>query len=137
MNDIYKTRMQSLSGLKLYKLIYQDFKLYHKDALQEAKEEFKKRNFPKKVLEKLRAQLNLETRIKREKEREVLDPKQKLLFFVFFWSIIPWFIAGTFKTANYNQKYDDAWECMKYGFFTMVIITIIFSLWMFVSLQTY
>lgn len=137
MNDVFKNKMESLSGFQLYKLIYQDFKRYKTEAIQAAKAEFEKRNFAKKTIDRIKDQLRLETKLKNEKQKEVLDPWQKILFFLFFWSIIPWYIAGTFRVSNYKQKYNDAWKAMIYGFFTAFLIVSIISLWMYISVNTF
>jgi len=38
------------------------------------------------------------------------------MFFIFFWGVIPWAIAGTFKAKGFTKKYKDAWKFMFYGF---------------------
>lgn len=137
MDNVFKTRMQSLSDFKLYKIIFQDRKHYKEEAFQAAKTEFDRRNIAPKRIERILSQLELEHRARRRRKKEHLDPYQKLLFFMFFWAIIPWSIAGTFKVSGYERKYKEAWKSMRNGFYAFLLSLVILLIWMFVSLQTF
>ena len=50
-----------------------------------------------------------------ERENEPLGTGQKILFLLFFWGVIPWAMAGTFKANGFVKKYKDAWKFMKIG----------------------
>ena len=88
---------------------------YQPTAVIAAKKEIESRNLSTEQIEQAELEIK-EIEVKNlEKENEPLGTGQKILFLLFFWGIIPWAMAGTFKTNGYVKKYKDAWKFMKIG----------------------
>lgn len=88
---------------------------YQPEAVVAAKNEIEKRNLTGTQIEQ--ANIEIEEKEKKyfERKNEPLGAGQKMLFLFFFWGIIPWAMAGTFKADGYTKKYNDAWKFMKIG----------------------
>ncbi len=89
---------------------------YQPDAVKAARIEISKRNLSTAQIENAKEEIRINELSQQAKEDESLEIGQKIMFFIFFWGIIPWAIAGTFKANGYSRKYKDAWKFMKYGF---------------------
>ncbi len=101
---------------------------YQHEAVLAAEIELKKRNLS---LEKY----NLANKEIKDKEyddniknEENLETVYKILFFVFFFGIITWMLAGTYKRDGYLKKSKDAWRFMKYGLLSFICVNGIFLL---------
>ena len=73
-----------------------------------------------------------------QKENEPLDAIQRALFIIFFWGVIPWSVASTFKSNGYTRKYKEAWQYMKYGFLGfigIIVVSILFFLFFVLMLE--
>lgn len=89
---------------------------YQTEAVEAAEVELNNRDLSGKDLEKAREEIFERDNDLQKKADEPLEIAQKVLFFVFFFGVIPWVIAGTFKEKGYDRKYKDAWKAMKMGF---------------------
>jgi len=106
---------------------------YQPEAVEAAEEEIKNRNLSEEKIEEAENEI-IEKEIKiKDKENEPLETIQRIIFFMFFWGIIPWIMASTFKNNGYLKKYKDAWKFMKYGFLIFVGIIIIMFLSFYLS----
>ena len=88
---------------------------YQPEAVTAAELEIKNRNLSTEQLENAEIEIKEKEISLAEKENEPLGTGQKILFFIFFWGVIPWGMAGTFKANGYLKKHKDAWKFMKYG----------------------
>ena len=93
---------------------------YQPEAVAAAELEIKNRNLSTEQIENAENEIKEKEISLSEKENEPLGTGQKILFFIFFWGVIPWGMAGTFKANGYLRKYKDAWKYMKYGLFTFI-----------------
>ena len=93
---------------------------YQPEAVIAAELEIKNRNLSTEQLENAEIEIKEKEISLAEKENEPLGTGQKILFFIFFWGVIPWVMAGTFKANGYLKKYKDAWKFMKYGLFAFL-----------------
>ena len=137
MSNDFKNIMQSRTDLELYKIITLNYKDYLLEAVQAAKTEFKKRTISEDGIKRLKKQLKFEKRILKGNQKEHLEPFQKLMFFMLFWTIIPWYLAGIYKTSGYDNKYLEAWKAMKNGLITFILVTALIGVWMYISLKTF
>lgn len=106
---------------------------YQPEALQAAEIVIQKRNLSPVQIEKANSEIKTKEIHLQERENEPLGTGQRVMFFIFFWGIIPWVIAGTFKADGYAKKHKDAWRFMKYGLvsylgFNGLILLIIYLL---------
>ena len=106
---------------------------YQPEAVLAAELEIKNRNLSNEQLEKAKIEIKEKEISLAEKENEPLETGQKILFFIFFWGVIPWVIAGTFKADGYLKKYKDAWKFMKYGFFAFLVFNALILLMIYLS----
>ena len=93
---------------------------YQPEAVTAAELEIKNRNLSTEQLENAEIEIKEKEISLAEKENEPLGTGQKILFFIFFWGVIPWGMARTFKANGYLKKYKDAWKFMKYGLFAFL-----------------
>lgn len=103
---------------------------YQQEAVVAAQNEIEKRNLSVGQVEQ--AELEIEEKEKKNSEREnnPLGFGQKILFLIFFWGVIPWVMAGTFKADGYTKKYKDAWKFMRIGmgvFFGIPLLLILIT----------
>ncbi len=108
---------------------------YQPEAVNAAELKIKKRNLSTDQIEKAQTELKQKEITKTEKENEPLGTGQKILFFIFFWGVIPWGMAGTFKANGYQKKYKDAWKFMKYGLFTFLVFNAIIFLIIYLTFK--
>lgn len=93
---------------------------YQPEAVEAAELVIKNRNLSTDQIEQAKQEIKEKEISNAEKENESLNVGQKILFFIFFWGVIPWAMAGTFKANGNIKKYKDAWRFMKYGFFAFI-----------------
>lgn len=98
---------------------------YQEEALIAAEEELESRNLNGNDLKLAEELIKVEDNNREKLKGEPLSLIQKILFFLFFYGIIPWAIAGTFKAKGYDRKYKEAWKAMKYGFLSILLIIIL------------
>ena len=98
---------------------------YQQEAVIAAELEIKNRNLSLEQIENAKNEIKGKEISLAGKESEPLGTGQKILFFIFFWGVIPWGMAGTFKANGYLKKYEDAWKSMKYGLFVFLGINAI------------
>ena len=101
---------------------------YQPEAVEAAKEEIKNRNLSDDKIEQAEKEIIEKETIQSDKEKEPLETVQRIMFFIFFWGVIPWLMASTFKNNGFLKKYKDAWIFMKYGFFAYLGFMIIMFL---------
>ncbi len=88
---------------------------YQPEAVIAAKKEIESRNLSTEQVKQAELEINEKDIENLEKANEPLGTGQKILFLLFFWGVIPWAMAGTFKTNGYTKKHKDAWKFMKIG----------------------
>lgn len=93
---------------------------YQPEAIKAAEIEIENRNLSSEQVENAEKEIEQKEIRNQEKENESLEIGQKILFFIFFWGIIPWGMAGTFKSNGFERKYKEAWKFMKYGLFSFI-----------------
>lgn len=76
---------------------------YQPEAVEAAELVIKNRNLSTDQIEQAKQEIKEKEISNAEKENESLNVGQKILFFIFFWGVIPWAMAGTFK-ANGKIK---------------------------------
>jgi len=108
---------------------------YQPEAISAAELEIKNRNLSTEQLENAEIEIKEKEISLTEKENEPLGTGQKILFFIFFWGVIPWGMAGTFKTNGYLKKYKDAWKFMKYGLFVFLGLNAIMFLLIYLTFK--
>jgi hypothetical protein len=126
-NDFSEVMKQKSDG-ELIEIVTRLKNDYQPAAVAAAETEIKSRRLSATQIEQ--AELEIEEKLKAgvEKENEPLGIGQKLLFLLFFWGVVPWAMAGTFKAKGYTKKYKDAWKFMKIGiavFFGIPLIIIL------------
>lgn len=118
-NDFTKV-MAKRSDSELLEILTKLKDDYQPEAVAAAELEIKNRNLSTEQIESAEKEIKEKEISLTEKENEPLGTGQKILFFIFFWGVIPWGMAGTFKANGYLRKYKDAWKFMKYGLFTFI-----------------
>ena len=106
---------------------------YQPEAVTAAEFEINNRNLSTEQLENAEIEIKKKEILLSDKENETLGTGQKILFFIFFWGVIPWGMAGTFKANGYLKKYKEAWIFMKYGFFAFLGFNTLIFLIMYLS----
>jgi len=117
--------MQEKSDGELLEIISKLKDDYQPEAVSAAEVEIKKRNLSLDQIERAEEEIKIKEKNQTEKEKEALGMGQKILFFLFFWGIIPWAMAGTFKAKGYKRKYKDAWRFMKIGMIVFLGIPVL------------
>lgn len=115
--------MAKNSDSQLIQIVTKDKHKYESIAIEAAEEEIRKRNLSTEQIETAKERIKEYSLIQKDKENLPLGTIQKVLFFVFFWGIIPWMFAATYKGDGYIKKYREAWKFMKYGLITWLILT--------------
>ncbi len=118
-ND-FKEIMAKRSDSELLEIVTKMKDDYQPEAVTAAEIELKNRNLSHEQLEKASVEIKEKEISISEKENVPLSSGQRVLFFLFFWGVIPWGMAGTFKVEGYQRKYKEAWKSMKYGLFTFL-----------------
>lgn len=114
MND-FTAVMAKKSDAELLEIVGKLREDYQAKAVEAAEIEIENRNLSIEQLEEAQQEIQEKEAVLLSKEQEPLDIGQKILFLLFFWGVIPWAIAGTFKNNGYLKKYKDAWKFMKIG----------------------
>lgn len=112
--------MEKHSDSELLEIVTKLKNDYQPEAVTAAEIEIKKRNLSTDQVEQAETEIKQKEISITEKENEPLGTGQRIMFFIFFWGIIPWVMAGTFKANGYLRKYKDAWRFMKYGLFAFL-----------------
>jgi beta-lactamase regulating signal transducer with metallopeptidase domain len=112
--------MEKRSDSELLEIVTKLRNDYQPEAIEAAELVIKNRNLSADQIEQAKQEIKEKEIAITEKENEPLNTGQKILFFMFFWGVIPWAMAGTFKTSGYLKQYKDAWRFMKYGLFTFL-----------------
>ncbi|WP_461634074.1 hypothetical protein [Labilibaculum euxinus] len=107
--------MEQKSDSELLEIVTKLKDDYQPNAVLAAQKEIERRDLSGEQVEQ--AELEIEEKEKKnfERENEPLGVGQKILFLIFFWGVIPWVMAGTFKADGYTKKHKDAWRFMKIG----------------------
>lgn len=134
MTNNFTKVMEQKSDSELLEIVTKLKDDYQPEAVVAAQNEIEKRNLTGEQIEQAKLEIEEKDLKNFQRENEPLDAGQKILFLIFFWGVIPWVIAGTFKADGYTKKYKDAWKFMRIGigvFFgiplLLVLITRIFS----------
>ena len=115
MTNDFTTVMEQKSDSELLEIVTKLKDDYQPEAVAAAQNEIGKRNLSETQFEQAGFEIEEKERKNHEKENEPLSAGQKILFLIFFWGVIPWAMAGTFKADGYAKKYKDAWKFMKIG----------------------
>lgn len=115
--------MANNSDSQLIKIVTKERHKYEPLAIEAAEKEIHKRNLSTEQVEAAEEKIKEDILTQKNKENLPLGTIQKMLFFVFFWGIIPWMIAATYKADGYINKYREAWKFMKYGLITWLLLT--------------
>lgn len=107
---------------------------YQPEAVQAAEIEIQKRNLSSEQLLKANDEIKIKELNLQARENEPLGARQKFMFFIFFWGVVPWGMAGTFKADGYKRKYEEAWKFMKYGFFGFIAFIALGFLYAYLTL---
>jgi hypothetical protein len=112
--------MEKRSDSELLEIVTKLRDDYQPDAIEAAVLVIEQRNLSTDQVEQAKEEIKAKELSLAERENESLSIGQKILFFIFFWGIIPWAMAGTFKANGFLKKYKDAWKFMKYGLLTFL-----------------
>lgn len=107
--------MENKSDSELLEIVTKLKDDYQPEAVIAAEKEVESRNLSSEQIEQAEIEIKEKEVENLEKANEPLGVGQKILFLLFFWGVIPWAMAGTFKTNGYSRKYKDAWRYMKIG----------------------
>ena len=107
--------MQQKSDSELLEIVTKLKDDYQSDAVNAAQTEIEKRNLSGEQVEQAEFEIEQKEKQSFERENEPLGMGQKIFFLIFYWGVIPWVMAGTFKADGYTKKYKDAWRFMKIG----------------------
>ena len=111
---------------------------YQPEAVLAAEMEIQKRNLSDVQMKNAQDDIQIKEVTHLQKENEPLDAIQRALFIIFFWGVIPWSVASTFKSNGYTRKYKEAWQYMKYGFLGfigIIVVSILFFLFFVLMLE--
>lgn len=122
MNNKFIEVMQDKSSEELVFILNNQRDDYQPEAIDAIENVLKNRNLSEADLQIIRNAADLKKQEHSDKANIPLDTIQKILFFLFFYGVIPWAIAGTFKAKGFERKYKEAWKAMKWGFMVFVII---------------
>lgn len=107
--------MTSRSNAELLEIVTKLKEDYQPEAVQAAEAEIEKRNLSQDQIKAAEVEISENETLNINKAHEPLGLRQKILFLFFFWGVLPWAMAGTFKAKGYTKKYKDAWKFMKIG----------------------
>jgi ABC-type molybdate transport system ATPase subunit len=88
--------MEKRSDSELLEIVTKLRDDYQPDAIEAAELVIKQRNLSTDQVEQAKEEIKAKELSLAERENESLSIGQKILFFIFFWGIIPWAMAGTF-----------------------------------------
>ena len=120
MENKFAEAMSKRSDSELLEIVTKLRNDYQPEAVEAGEIEIKKRNLSTEQIEKAKEEIIVKEISLKEREKEPLGTGQKIMFFIFFWGIIPWAMAGTFKADGYTKKNKDAWRLMKYGLLAFI-----------------
>lgn len=120
MENKFFESMEKRSDSELLEIVTKLRNDYQPEAVEAAELVIKNRNLSTDQIEHAKQEIIEKEISNAEKENESLSVVQKILFFIFFWGVIPWAMAGTFKANGFLKKNKDAWRFMKYGFFAFI-----------------
>ncbi len=120
MDNKFIEAMEKRSDSELLEIVTKLRNDYQPEAVDAAELVINDRNLSTDQIEQAKQEIKEKEISNAEKENESLNVGQKILFLIFFWGVIPWAMAGTFKANGYLKKYKDAWSFMKYGFFAFI-----------------
>lgn len=126
----FTNTMANKSNSELLEIVTKLKEDYQPEAVQAAQGEIENRNLNPDQLIKAELEISEKEAIEIDRSNEPLQIGQKILFLLFFWGVLPWAIAGTFKAKGYTKKYKDAWKFMKIGIlvFCGIPLILIFAL---------
>ena len=131
MDRDFSTVMKQKSSSELLEIVTKLKDEYQPEAVEAAQMELDSRDLTNEQQEEAESQIADRTSANLDMQSEPLGAGQKLLFFIFFWGVIPWAMAGTFKNNGYLRKYKDAWRFMGLGALVFVgiplVIILVFS----------
>ena len=133
MGNQFTEVMKKRSDSELLEIVNKFKDDYQPEAVEAAMLEIKNRNLSKDDILKAENEILEKEADLIEKESQPLETGQRILFFIFFWGIVPWIMASTFKNNGYNTKYKDAWRFMKYGFLTYLGLIVIMILFVYLT----
>jgi hypothetical protein len=96
--------MEKRSDSELLEIVTKLRDDYQPEAIEAAELEIKKRDLSTDQIEQAKQELKEKELSLEERKNESLSVGQRILFFIFFWGIIPWAMAGTFKANGYLKK---------------------------------
>jgi hypothetical protein len=131
--DFTKT-MSGRTNAELIEIVTKLKDAYQPEAVKAAELEIIKRNLSAAQVNAAKEETAVKDQYILEKERIPLSSVQRILFFIFFWGVIPWGMAATFKADGYLQKHRDAWKFMKYGLFAFIGVNALMVLIVLLSL---
>lgn len=111
----FKEVMAGKSDADLIEIVTKLRDDYQPGAVTAAEAELKSRNLSAEQIALAGVEIRGKETEKQLKADEPLGTGQKILFLLFFWGVIPWAMAGTFKSKGYIKKYREAWLYMKIG----------------------
>ncbi|NGX85382.1 hypothetical protein [Aequorivita sp. KMM 9714] len=125
--------MAEHSDSQLIKIVTAEREKYQPLAIAAAEYEINKRKLTVQEIKLVETKIEQDLLGQKQKEIQPLGAFQKILFFVFFWGIIPWMIAATYKTDGYFRKYREAWNAMKYGLIFWLILSLLIWIIVFIA----
>lgn len=133
MQNSFKEAMARRTDAELLEITTRLRDDYQPEAVQAAEAELKNRNLSAEHMEVAEMDVREKELSLAKKAEEALSSTQKVLFFIFFWGIIPWGMAGTFKAEGYTRKYREAWKSMKYGLISFITFAFLAFLLLFLA----
>jgi len=120
MNNQFLKAMSNRSDGELIEIVSKLQDDYQPEAVEAAYKEIKKRGLSQKQVAEAKLEIERKKQKDKQKENASLESSAKILFFVFFWGVIPWLIVSTYKNKGYVRKYKEAWKYMLFGLFFFV-----------------
>lgn len=108
---------------------------YQPEAVESAKEEIQSRNLTNDLIELAKSELASKEVEEVDKGNAKLEVGPKILFIIFYWGVIPWLIAFTYKNNGYSRKYREAWKFMLIGLIVHISLLLTVFLIFFLSLK--
>lgn len=134
MDNKFSQIMSDYSDSKLIEIVTKLKDEYQPEAVEAANAEIKKRGLSQGRIDQAKKELKQKEEDERKKADTPLEPSAKILFLVFFWGVIPWIIASTYKNDGYLRKYKEAWRYILIGLgvygalfvVLMIVVSIVF-----------
>ena len=125
MENKFDDVMKKKSDSELLEIITKLEDDYQPEAVEVARKEFEARGLTQEQLQDAKQEIIIKEEEITNKENEKLETLPRILFFIFFWGIIPWLLASTYKNKGFIRKYKDAWKSMKFGFLAYLVLIVI------------